>query len=517
MVKASVSEEFVLVGKSNPRGGQYVPYSVVERVFLAVRENNSQKLEKLLQKHPLAANAKNTKGETPLLVAVSCDASDCVFVLVNDYNADPLCKDKESQWNALHRAVYHGSLCSAQVLFKVCGGSKSGELRKGSAWKKLVVAQDNEGLTPFQLFQARTERQSLLWKKKELTVDVREEYGTMWNFIDEQEEKGVSSNVTLDRFGIEYEQQSCLLSFGSSANFQLGYPLHAHVQLVPRPLPNLKMQNVIKVVYNKYSVGALTSDGKLYTWGCGQSGRLGLGHCSTTIKAELVSRLKDEFIVDVSIGEDCSLAVTLRGIVFGWGEGLASFMEESVVRSGGNNLLQSFHFPRVIESVRNQKISCARVSRDRLFFLTTSGSLCILGWSLRKDERFLRAPKFILDFENSGICEIKTLDRAILVQTTKGRMLQYSFEQSRFRRVSFPFENERNDRVVYRGTTERIVSFDCCDEFAIASSNLGRVYAWNIAKQELEAKRVISAVNLSVKSVSCSNSFCSMVSGICCD
>jgi SCF-associated factor 1 len=45
----------------------------------------------------------------------------------------------------------------------------------------------------------------------------------------------------------------------------------------PRILPQLQNRSVINVIIGDYHYGALTSDGKLYTWGAYSNGALGLG------------------------------------------------------------------------------------------------------------------------------------------------------------------------------------------------------------------------------------------------
>jgi alpha-tubulin suppressor-like RCC1 family protein len=66
---------------------------------------------------------------------------------------------------------------------------------------------------------------------------------------------------------------------------------------------------------------ALTTDGKLYSWGTNASGQLGLGDTVTRSTPTLITTLTD--IVDYKIGNGISYAVTKNGDVYSWGSNLA--------------------------------------------------------------------------------------------------------------------------------------------------------------------------------------------------
>ncbi|RXK35488.1 hypothetical protein M231_07266 [Tremella mesenterica] len=58
---------------------------------------------------------------------------------------------------------------------------------------------------------------------------------------------------------------------------RLSFPLSHLSSLLPDPLPTLQEKNVIQVVSGDYHNVALTADGKVFTWGKGDHGELGLG------------------------------------------------------------------------------------------------------------------------------------------------------------------------------------------------------------------------------------------------
>lgn len=68
---------------------------------------------------------------------------------------------------------------------------------------------------------------------------------------------------------------------------------------------------------------AITDDGSLYTWGRGNYGRLGHGKSNDCFVPTLVSALEGIHVTKVSCGSGDShtLCVTLDGKVYSWGDG----------------------------------------------------------------------------------------------------------------------------------------------------------------------------------------------------
>ena len=68
-----------------------------------------------------------------------------------------------------------------------------------------------------------------------------------------------------------------LLKQIETEGFDTPAPNLLHQSLKPDVLPSLQYRSVISVVLGDYHFGALTSDGKLLTWGAFSKGALGLG------------------------------------------------------------------------------------------------------------------------------------------------------------------------------------------------------------------------------------------------
>lgn len=80
---------------------------------------------------------------------------------------------------------------------------------------------------------------------------------------------------------------------------------------------------IVRVAVGASYSAAITQSGNLYSWGCGELGRLGLGHFNRESTPQLVEYLADVKIVDVSCGGSNAhtLCVTQSGAVYAWGDG----------------------------------------------------------------------------------------------------------------------------------------------------------------------------------------------------
>jgi hypothetical protein len=64
----------------------------------------------------------------------------------------------------------------------------------------------------------------------------------------------------------------------------------------------------------------LTSHGRVFSWGNGGNGRLGLGDIQDRTEACIISTLGDEIISNVICGASHSLALTSKGQIYTWGK-----------------------------------------------------------------------------------------------------------------------------------------------------------------------------------------------------
>jgi hypothetical protein len=234
-------------------------------IFWAIRAGSSEDVFNVLKLHPQQLELRNLVGETPLLHAARHNQFECLTYLLSR-GADAFAIDYESGWNALHFAMYFGN-------FRVIKA-----LKDSSVYRDLAVMQDNEGLHPFDLIQSR--------------------------FKHERGEQQVE------------DQRSFVSSFGYGGNMQLGYPVSGDFREKAKILSMSLKTQIHSLSIGIASVGAITSRGELYTWGVGKFGRLGHGDETSHIYPKKVDAFSSTMVVDVSMGESHSLALTSLSSLF---------------------------------------------------------------------------------------------------------------------------------------------------------------------------------------------------------
>ncbi|KAI7903732.1 regulator of chromosome condensation 1/beta-lactamase-inhibitor protein II [Cokeromyces recurvatus] len=92
--------------------------------------------------------------------------------------------------------------------------------------------------------------------------------------------------------------------------------IHATKETIPNQLKELENQQVCKVSFGDYHYGAITNQGKLFTWGKYSSGALGHGGISKEDhpKPQLVESLSDKFVFAIGFGgwQSSVLAINLN-------------------------------------------------------------------------------------------------------------------------------------------------------------------------------------------------------------
>ena len=91
----------------------------------------------------------------------------------------------------------------------------------------------------------------------------------------------------------------------------------------PRIIEALKSKRVRDISCGSSHSAAITSSGELFTWGCGEYGRLGHGDNVTQWRPKQVKHLSEHRVIQVACGsrDAQTLALTDDGMVFSWGDG----------------------------------------------------------------------------------------------------------------------------------------------------------------------------------------------------
>eukprot|EP00928_Gymnodinium_smaydae_P040332 TRINITY_DN27361_c0_g2_i1.p1 TRINITY_DN27361_c0_g2~~TRINITY_DN27361_c0_g2_i1.p1 ORF type:complete len:956 (-),score=85.66 TRINITY_DN27361_c0_g2_i1:149-3016(-) len=167
-------------------------------------------------------------------------------------------------------------------------------------------------------------------------------------------------------------------TWGKGAEGQLGYAVTEGV-LVPRMVDELANVHVTEVSCRGSHMAALDDSGKVWTWGDNKEGQLGHPASPTSVSFEkptIVKALQQHVVVNVCCGREFSAAVTSDGRLYTWGNGSDGQLGHTL-GSGGPTMTST---PRVVKALqRVSTVSCG--SRHILALANNGRDLFSWGWN----------------------------------------------------------------------------------------------------------------------------------------
>ncbi|XP_037324635.2 E3 ubiquitin-protein ligase HERC2 [Pungitius pungitius] len=146
----------------------------------------------------------------------------------------------------------------------------------------------------------------------------------------------------------------------------------------PRLIEALKTKRIRDIACGSSHSAAITSSGELYSWGLGEYGRLGHGDNTTQLRPKLVKVLLGHRVVQVACGsrDAQTLALTDEGLVFSWGDG-----DFGKLGRGGS---EGCNVPQNIERLNGQAVCQIECGAQFSLALTKSGVV----WTWGKGDYF---------------------------------------------------------------------------------------------------------------------------------
>ncbi|KAA0721994.1 putative E3 ubiquitin-protein ligase HERC4 [Triplophysa tibetana] len=190
------------------------------------------------------------------------------------------------------------------------------------------------------------------------------------------------------------------------------------------PLKDLANRHVIQISCGDQHSMALTQEGQVFVWGENSHGQLGLGEGrSGSQTPQHVQFLDGVPLAQISAGGDHSFVLSLSGVVFGWGKNSSGQL--------GLGDTRDRHVPTVIRSLNGKKtqfISCggehtATLSKGGTVFTFGSGVYGQLGHNTIKDEH---RPQVVAELWGSKVSQVTCGRHHTLVLVGSSKRI-YSF------------------------------------------------------------------------------------------
>ncbi|CAI6315721.1 unnamed protein product [Periconia digitata] len=318
-------------------------------------------------------NSRDGTGMTLLHHAASStsvNALDFAQALLEQPLVDVYIQDTENGWTPLHRAFYFGNIAIARLILNrdvrdILGHGSSGF---NSHARGLVKIKDKEGYGPLDLFSLTIKDRTL---RPETTLPRDEEdeeemaHGDSGDRDDEMQRHmiappillggdevytfGSNKNVTLgfgDQDDRQYPERIVLrrpdhllqmfyrehCEKENQGRAAMGLPLRDSRSMLPKAIADLPthIRNtpllIQDVQMSKLHTAVLTTDpvANLYVCGHGPGGRLGTGNEMTRYQFACIESggLGQKKIAAIALGHNHTLAISLEGEIFSWGNNI---------------------------------------------------------------------------------------------------------------------------------------------------------------------------------------------------
>ncbi|KAI2468672.1 hypothetical protein F4781DRAFT_443312 [Annulohypoxylon bovei var. microspora] len=300
-------------------------------------------------------NSRDHSGLTILLRAASSTSSNAasfVEALLDHPAIDIYAQDYESGWNALHRALYNGNISIARLLLEKERKDLTSSLGSANVTRvgQLIKTKDHEGNSPFDVYNATIALRTLKVSEDRASLeddrsdtdegssgdDVRHHsryaglgeevftFGSNNNLtlgLGDEDDRQFPERIYLKRPDhlIQYFYDQCL----EEKKHQLNMDdfISRDLLEVPSLIQNRALM-IQDIALSKLHSAVLTTDpiSNLYICGIGRGGRLGLGDENTRFNFMPVQGgLSDRKVVQISLGQNHSMAVTSTGELWTWG------------------------------------------------------------------------------------------------------------------------------------------------------------------------------------------------------
>ncbi|KAM7448667.1 Regulator of chromosome condensation [Porites harrisoni] len=167
-----------------------------------------------------------------------------------------------------------------------------------------------------------------------------------------------------------------ILTLGQGDVGQLGLGEDILERKKPAFVKGLDGLKVVQVECGGMHTVALTSDGKVYTWGCNDEGGLGRVTSSDNgeeFTADIVQDMESVKVVMVSAGDSHTMALSDKGTVFGWGTYRDASGQVGLQVDGIK------HKPTVILALQNNPVIKIASGNDHTAALTKNGNIFTWG------------------------------------------------------------------------------------------------------------------------------------------
>jgi len=180
---------------------------------------------------------------------------------------------------------------------------------------------------------------------------------------------GTYHTLLLSTTGIVY---SC----GEGGLGQLGHGSDAN-EPSPKPIEALRSMGVVAsaIAAGRVHSLCLSDDGRAYSWGEGDDGRLGHGDYESCTVPRRIAGLDNVRVCALSSSWHHTIALSDTGRVYSWGQGMCGQL-------GHGDEEETVTAPKLVEALQGTKVGSVVAGAHHCFALGVDG--CLYGWGVAK-------------------------------------------------------------------------------------------------------------------------------------
>ncbi|XP_073935105.1 inhibitor of Bruton tyrosine kinase isoform X2 [Castor canadensis] len=411
-------------------------------VLSVVTKGSENQIKTFLSSHCYnAATIKDAFGRNALHLVSSCGKKGVLDWLI-EKGVDPLVKDKESGWTALHRSIFYGHIDCVWSL-----------LKHGVN----LYMQDKEGLSPLDLLMK--DRPTHVVFKNTDPTDV--------------------------------------YTWGDNTNFTLGHGSQNskhHPELVD--LFSRSGVYIKQVVLCKFHSVFLSQKGQVYTCGHGPGGRLGHGDEQTCLVPRLVEGLSGHSCSQVAAAKDHTIVLTEDGCVYSFG--LNTFHQLGIIPPSSScnvprQMQAKYLKGRTIIGVAAGRFHTVLWTREAVYTMGLNGGQ--LGYLLDPNgEKCVIAPRQVsaLHHKDITLSLVAASDGATVCVTTRGDiylLADYQCKKMASKQLNLKKILVSGGRMEYKVDPEHLKENGGQKICILAMDGAGRVFCWRSVSSSLKQCR----------------------------
>ncbi|TKS74835.1 E3 ubiquitin-protein ligase HERC2 [Collichthys lucidus] len=244
-------------------------------------------------------------------------------------------------------------------------------------------------------------------------------------------------------------------------------------------------KHVVHIACGSTYSAAITADGELYTWGRGNYGRLGHGSSEDQTTPMLVTALKGLKVVDVACGsgDAQTLSVTENGQVWSWGDG-----DYGKLGRGGSDGCKT---PKLVEKL--QDLDIVKVCCGSQFSVALTKDGHVYTWGKGDNQRLghgtdehVRYPKLLDSLEGKKVVDIAVGSTHCLALTDDGEVHSWG-SNDKLQHFDTLFYNKKQPKALPGLNSKHIVGISC---------GPGQSFAWSSCSEWSVGQRVPFVVDV---------------------